>query len=313
MKRLTFMISLIFSVLLIFLILQFGQSRIFVVSKAFWPAWDAFAFKLESQGTWYSKTSFKNYDTFREAYYSFVNKESDALISTIFEAILAKSRGVPVKIVMILDYTVGADQLVSKRYDSLSLVEGATIGAEKATISHYTALMAIEKSGLSLDEVEFVYKPMNELARDYSQNKLDILSTYEPYATYLNSNQSNVIFSSKEIPRQICDVLMINTEKISENSHQISKWKKSWINTVKDIEKDEASFKSKIKTYYQELDQDFDFSTKGIYLTGDIENQFAFSQQGYLYDSLKSMMNFMIKQGVINGPVDLKSMLPKVQ
>ena len=90
--------------------------------------------------------------------------EANAAMSTIYEVIQLQSMGHNVKIVALLDYTTGADMVLSHdKFENLYDLNGKTIGVEKGSISHYTLLQALHKAGLTQSDVRFEFKTMSEL------------------------------------------------------------------------------------------------------------------------------------------------------
>ncbi|RAP26985.1 hypothetical protein DID78_06325 [Candidatus Marinamargulisbacteria bacterium SCGC AG-343-D04] len=291
---------------------QLFFSRTFTIMKSHWPAWDLFEYQVSSGLLNSRHTVFKNFPTYEKALDSFMSNQDDAALVTIFEAIYVQSKGIPVKIVLLLDYTLGGDQLlVQQDITSLPSLKGKKIGAEYGTISHFTSLKALEKAGLSSSDILFDFDSMPNLIKKFKNGDLDALGSFEPFSSKLTSTTgSHAIFSSKEIPRAICDVLIIKESSFSSASTHIKFWRKQWRKITNAYIKNPNLIKDDMNQFYVNQNHPFSFNTNGIYLTGHVENIVAFNPtHGYLLDSLKDMMNFMIEHNVIDKPVPLEAML----
>jgi NitT/TauT family transport system substrate-binding protein len=292
------------------------EPNIIKISKSTWAAWDLYELgvnKYPPKGA-LPQIELLNHPTYSAAYESFVSGESDGITTTIYESLLAAHHGVPLKIVMLLDYTVGSDAvLASEELTSLIQLKGKTIGVERGSVSHYTLLKALYMGGLEKEDVTLVFGSTNEMVDRYVKNELDAISLYEPYLGKVKTlKESNVLFSSEQIPGQICDVLCFRSSVLSEFPQVVSYSKKSWIRILSDLKKypeeilRNIALKNKINV--EALNTYFE----GIFLTDLFENEVAFGfpeKEGYLYRELNNMQDFMIKEGLLSRKLDIGDLI----
>ncbi len=296
--------------------LKGGQSQSFTIAKAWWPAWDTFQIGVRQRER--VKQSFRTTFLQTEDYVSALNEfqkgEVDAATLTIYEAILAASNGVPLKIVLLLDYTTGSDGVVAKKsIRSLVDLKGKRIGVEEGTIAHFTLLKALEKAGLGQTEVQLVNLSLEALQQAFLHAEVDAVGTYEPYLSELvHQGNGHVIFSSQEIPRAICDVLFVKEEIARDHPDAIDHWIEAW--------NDALDFKgSSTESYLRILNRlngtpipDIKGSFNGIFFTNLAENRVAFGtpdRPGYLVESLKEMESFMLEQEVIQKHISIQDLI----
>ena len=171
MKKILFFIIPLFIILIIILlfnVFNFEQKEIISlkISKNWWPASDTFQLGISEyeESNDYINTTFIQKDNINSALNEFLNGNADGTALTIYEMLIANSRGLPIKIVLLLDYTIGSDGIVAKNnINSIVELKRKKIGVEKGTISHFTVLKALEKAGLEQTEVELIYLNLNEL------------------------------------------------------------------------------------------------------------------------------------------------------
>ena len=290
--------------------------RPFTIVKAWWPAWDTFQIGVEQREKHEKtfRTKILQTDDYVSALNDFKSENVDAATLTIYEAILAASDGIPLKIVLLLDYTIGSDGVVAKKnIRTLKDLEGKRVGVEKGSIAHFTVLQALRHGGLSSTMVQIVDSDMESLKQAFIDDKLDAVGTFEPYMSDIaRQGNGHVIFSSREIPRSICDVLFVKENVSREYPEVIDHWINSW--------NDALSFKlSETDKYLRTLSKlnrtpipDIKESFKGIFLTDLGKNRGAFGtpdSPGYLLQSMRDMRNFMIHEGVIRQEVPLKQLI----
>ena len=291
-------------------------AQTFTISKAWWPVWDTFQIGVQQREKLNKsfQTTFIQAEDYVSALNDFQTGNVDAATLTIYEAILAASKGVPLKIILLLDYTTGSDGVVAKKsIRSLPDLKGKRVGVEQGTIAHFTLLKALEKAGLDTTEVQLVNLNLDELKQAFLHDKVEAVGTYEPYISELvHQGDGHVIFSSREIPRAICDVLFVREKIARDHPEVIDHWIKAW--------NDALNFKgSEPENYTRTLNRlngtpipDIKEALNGIFFTSMAENRTAFGtpeKPGYLLESMRDMQEFMLKEGVIQKLLHLQDFI----
>ncbi len=154
---------------------------------------------------------------------------------------------------------------------------------------------------------------MEELKQAFLHDEVDAVGTYEPYMSELaNQGDGHVIFSSREIPRAICDVLFVKESIARDHPEAIDHWFETW--------NDALNFKgSEPENYLRILNRlngtpipELKESFNGIFFTNPAENRMAFGtpdHPGYLLESLKEMQEFMLEQRVIQQPLEVQNLI----
>jgi NitT/TauT family transport system substrate-binding protein len=292
------------------------QTKSYTLVKAWWPAWDMFQLGLGKREQIHTSvhTEIIQEESYGSALKVFEEGRADAATLTIYEAILAASKGVPLKIVLLLDYTIGSDGLVVKKnIRSLPDLEGKRIAVELGTIAHFTVLKALEKAGLDVSQVQLVNLGLDESVEAFKNGEVDAVGSFEPSMSEVaRQGDGYVLFSSREIPRSICDVLFVRADIVRNNPDLIDHWIHAWEDAIND--KDKGTEK-----YLRELNQlsgvsipGLKDSFKGIFFTSMPENRRAFGRPGdpgYLLESLNRMKDFMFTQGVIQKDISVEQLI----
>ncbi len=295
---------------------QSKPAQSFTIAKVWWPVWDTFQIGVgQREAVEQSfRTTFLQTEDIVSALDAFQEGKADAASLTTYEALLAASQGVSLKIVLLVDYTIGSDGVVAKKsVSSLMDLKGKRIGIEYGTIAHFTLLKALEKAGLDQTEVELVNLDLEGLKQAFLDDEVAAVGTYQPYMSVLVSQgNGHVVFSSREIPRAICDVLFVRESIPRDHPDVIDHWIEAW--------NDALDFKgSESENYLRVLSrlngtpvQDLEESLKGVFFTNLAENGMAFGttdRPGYLLESLENMQEFMLEQGVIQQRLALEDLL----
>jgi NitT/TauT family transport system substrate-binding protein len=203
--------------------------------------------------------------------------------------------------------------VAKKSVRSLQDLKGKRIGIEQGTIAHFTLLKALEKAGLDQTEVQLVNFDLEELQQAFLHAEVDAVGTYEPYISELmHQGNGHIVFSSREIPRAICDVLFVKEAIVRDHPEVIDHWIEAW--------NDALNFKgSSTESYLCILNRlngtpipDIKESFNGIFFTNLAENRRALGTSdnpGYLLESLIEMERFMLEQGVIQQDLPVHNLI----
>lgn len=288
----------------------------FKIAKAWWPAWDTFqiAVTKREESVKSFQTTFLQREDYVLALDDFIQGQADAATLTIYETMLAASKGVPLKIVLLLDYTTGSDGVVAKKsIRSLQDLNGKRLGIEKGTIAHFTVLKALEKAGLNQTEIQLVYLNLDGLKQAFLHDDVDAVGTYEPYMSELaDQGNGHIIFSSREIPRAICDVLFVKESIVRDHPEVIDHWITAWNDALKFKREEPENYLLTLSSLNRTPIPDIEESFKGIFFTNLAENRMAFGtteRPGYILESLREMETFMLEQGIIKEHLALEDLI----
>jgi len=288
------------------------------IATAGWPSWDGFT--IGAQRSFWVKNKFPlkftKFSDYTEALDYFVNSECEMGMLTIFEAILAADRGVKLKIILMLDYTVGSDGVIAHPNmgdKSEGKIVGATIGVEKHTIAHFTALKFLKIYGIKSSEIHFVHLPLAQLKDKFKKGELDFLSLYEPdMSECLELEGSKRVFSSREIPMAICDVLFVKQDCYEKRINSFWPLYRSWNTAVKQMSDLGNDFTNELAIKSGTTTTNLNKQLEGIFLTGINENQRAFGtidHPGYLLDALQEMIMYMKSYGIIKNNLKAEELI----
>ncbi len=291
-------------------------SKSFTITKAWWPVWDTFQIGVRQRENVKKsfQTTFIQNEDYGTSLNDFLKGNADAATLTIYEALLAASKGISLKIVLLLDYTIGSDGVVAKKsIQSLQDLKGKRIGVEQGTIAHFTVLKMLEKAGLDQADVQLVDLGLEELQQAFLHVKVDAVGTYEPYMSNLaRQGNGHIIFSSIEIPRAICDVLFIKNAIARDHPDVIDHWIEAWNDILNYTGNDPEEYLRTLNRLNGTPIPEIKESFSGIFFATMAENRRAFGtpdNQGYLLESLREMEDFLLRQGIIKQHIALEELI----
>jgi NitT/TauT family transport system substrate-binding protein len=139
----------------------------------------------------------------------------DAVLSTADSVItvLDKAPG-QLKVVYLTDTSSGADAILAKKeIASVKGLKGKKVAATLGQCNHLLLQKALEQGGLTEKDIELVNMNPDDAGAAFAAGKVDAAVTWEPWITRVSGEKKgHVIFSSKDTPNLILDVLAISTK-----------------------------------------------------------------------------------------------------
>jgi len=116
------------------------------------------------------------------------------------------------------DYSNGNDGIVLKDADSLADIEGQSVNLVELSVSHYLLARGLDSVGLSEADVEVVNTSDADMVAAYTTKDVTAVVTWNPLLSEINAmDNSTEVFNSAQIPGEIIDMLVVNTETLAEN------------------------------------------------------------------------------------------------
>jgi len=129
--------------------------------------------------------------------------------------------GVDTSIFLITDYSNGNDVLMSKSATSVADLKGQDVYLVEYSVSHYLLNRALVMNGLSgVGEVKTINISDADIAAAYLANPdMQNAAAWKPMSADMlaGSTESKVLFDSAQIPGEIMDVFIGNTQVLKDN------------------------------------------------------------------------------------------------
>ena len=141
----------------------------------------------------------------------------------------AKSTYKP-SVIYIADYSNGADVILGqKELSSIKDLKDRTIGVESGSLSIFFLMQALNSEGMNIDDVKMVSLDQSNMFDAFKDGSLDAVVTYPPVSIeIINKLESNQLYSSRQIPGKIIDVLSAEQSVINDKESQIRNFVKAY-------------------------------------------------------------------------------------
>nr|WP_245800982.1 putative urea ABC transporter substrate-binding protein [Halomonas utahensis] len=128
------------------------------------------------------------------------------------------SGGVDSTALLVGDFSDGNDGIVMKNEDDLAEIEGKRVNLVELSVSHYLLARGLESVGLSERDIEVVNTADADIVSAFATPDVSSVVTWNPQlSSVLEQPNANLVFDSSQIPGEIMDLMVVNTETLEAN------------------------------------------------------------------------------------------------
>lgn len=170
----------------------------------------------------------------QDNYRAFAEGRVDVLATTLYSAIQFHEQGTTTVIILITDYSNGADAIIARPgIEQVSDLQGQRVGVESGSISHFVLLRALEEAGLGETDVHIVHIGVSEAIDAIEQDEVDAAVVWEPILSgYTNTYDLEPIFTSADLPNEVVDVLVVHPDILEQRTDDLINLARGWDKAV---------------------------------------------------------------------------------
>lgn len=143
----------------------------------------------------------------------------DGCVMTNMDALtIPAAGGVDSTALIVGDFSNGNDGVVLKGAKTLKDIKGQQVNLVELSVSHYLLARALETVGLKESDVKVVNTSDADMVAVYGTKDVTAVTTWNPLLSeILAQPNSNKVFDSSQIPGEIMDLMIVNTETLKKN------------------------------------------------------------------------------------------------
>ena len=204
--------------------------------------------------------------------------------------------------IIVGDYSNGNDGILLKGADSVAGLKGQQINLVELSVSHYLLARALEQGGLAMTDVNTVNTSDADIAGAFTSSDVTAAVAWNPQLTTMKQTDgANLIFSSADIPGEIVDLLVVDTELVKANPKLGKALAGIWYETMalmqQDSEEGQAAraAMAKLAGTTTEL---FEGQLATTYLYADAASAVAATSDEALIETMTRVRDFSFSQGL---------------
>lgn len=229
------------------------------------------------------------------------NGTLEAGCMTLDESLTLLQDDVDLRVILVLDESFGGDVLIAKPdIENLQGLKGKRIGIENSTVSAVLLDAALLEAGLQAGDITQVPMTVDQDYKEYMAGRVDAVATYEPVRSQLLKEGAKILFSSKQIPGRIIDILVVRADIIETYANELTTLLNGYFKAFSYFEKHPAESAVLMK---KRLGDDPLSQFNGLHIPTLAENKLYLSgAQPALYKSAGFLMDLMLKRKLLQKP-----------
>jgi NitT/TauT family transport system substrate-binding protein len=236
--------------------------------------------------------------------------EVDLVGITLDSVVIARARGVPMKVVGQSDYSFGGDGIITSRdIKSVADLRGKKIACAEGLPSHFFLLTVLGKHGLGPEDITFVpADDGSQAAQLFTSGRVDAAVTWDPWISKAESlTNGHVLITTRDTPGLLLGIVAANSDRLPNRRDDIVRSQRAWFKAVEFCRQnpDEAA-QIMAKEFNVPVD-DFKRMAAGAQLANREEDLKTFgtaAQPGPIAQLARDASTLWLKVRAIKKPVD---------
>ena len=211
--------------------------------------------------------------------------------------------GVDTTALIIGDFSNGNDAVILKNDTTLPAIKGQKVNLVELSVSHYLLARALDSVGLKEADITVVNTSDADMVAAYATPDVTAVVTWNPLvSTILEGGNANKVFDSTQIPGEIIDIMMVNTETLKDNPNFGKALVGAWYEMMGIMSKDDDAGK-KARTAMAEASgtdlagYDAQLATTAMFY--DPAKAVAFNNEAKLIETSKFVAQFLFDHGIL--------------
>lgn len=251
------------------------------------------------------------YSSLSEVNRDFRNGSIDAVDVTLDMALQLQQQGFEPRVVLVLDYSDGADALLARpEVRRLEDLRGKRVAVEALSMSNYLLSRALAQAGLQPSDVEILRIPVDQHERAYASGQVDAVVTFEPFVSRLVAAGAHRLFDSSRIPGEIVNVLAVREDVLEQRPEQVRHLLQGWFRALLYLEEHPEDAVSRMSPRLDTSPAQLAAQLEDLRHPTLRENRALLREPtSLLISSAHSQQRFMLETGQMHAPVRPEQLL----
>lgn len=209
------------------------------------------------------------------------------------------------RIIAVTAYSKGGDGIVAQpTYTQFSKLKGRRVGVEANALGGYVLSRALQKHGLSLNDIELVPVSLDQQLTAFEAGTVEALVTFEPNRSRLLASGAVEVFDSNEMTGEIMDVLVTRAVLLADRRPVLQYFLRGWFSGLKHLQTDAAA--AAMAALHERVGPDtFTASLQGFELLDRDRNLKLFdTRQPALRIAFQTLTDRMRETGIVTAALD---------
>ena len=230
----------------------------------------------------------------------------DAGMLTLDETIGLVGEGVPLRVVLVMDLSNGADVVLARPgIEELADLRGKRVGVELSAVGTVMLESLLEAAHLGRGDIRLVNLPVDRQEAAYRAGEVDVVVTFEPTRSRLLALGAHELFSSRAIPGRIVDVLAVRADALDHHAPQVRKLVAAHFQALAELETHPQQALRRIAPRLWTTPERLRQAYEGLILPDLDSNRRWLREGGELLPRAEALAALMVRWGLLPATPDL--------
>ena len=211
--------------------------------------------------------------------------------------------GIDTTALLVGDFSNGNDAVILKGTDKLADIKGQSVNLVELSVSHYLLARALDSIKLSERDINVVNTSDADMIAAYSTPDVTAVVTWNPLvAEIMSMPDAHKVFDSSNIPGEIIDLTVVNTDVLKDNPEFGKALTGAWYEMMALMKRDDAAGKEARAAMGKASGTDlagYDMQLNSTKMFFRPEEAVYFGQSQQLHRTMDTVRNFLFEHGLL--------------
>lgn len=233
----------------------------------------------------------------------------EAAALTLDEVLSAVGRGLGLRVVAVLDVSLGADVVLARPgIGAVTDLPGRRIGVEATATGAVMLDAMLARHGLRKEDVQIVPMAADQHERAWREGRVDALVTFEPISSHLLADGARQLFSSAEVPGRIVDVLAVRGDVLATRGDALRQALAGHFQALESLRTQPAQVLPLLAPRLGQPPNEVAKAFAGLQMPGVADNLAWLRDGGQLEESAARLRGVMLAAGLLTQAVELQGL-----
>ncbi|MEJ6391921.1 putative urea ABC transporter substrate-binding protein [Gymnodinialimonas sp. 2305UL16-5] len=231
--------------------------------------------------------------------------EFDGVSATNMDTLsIPAGSGVDTTALIVGDFSNGNDAVILKGEGGLEDLAGIPVNLVELSVSHYLLARALDSVGLAERDLDGVINTSDaDMIAAFQTEDVQAVVTWNPLvSTILEDPNANALFTSADIPGEIIDMMVVNTETLEANPDFARALVGAWYELMALMSSDSAEGVAARTAMAEASGTDlagYDAQLASTQMFWDPADAVAFTESEALPETMVTVAEFLFDQGIL--------------
>lgn len=276
-----------------------------------WPGYEPLYLARELGSFEKKRIKLVEYLSASEVIRAFRNRQLEAAALTLDEVFLLLEREIPVQIVLVTDISNGGDAILARPgITDIAMLKSKKVAVEAGALGAYVISRALEKNDLTLADIQVVNLEVSEHETAFKTGAVDAVVTFEPVRSRLLAAGATEVFSSRDIPGEIVDVIAVHRDYLANDTNAVHELIEGWFAALRYLEENPDAAAKHISLRMRMPPADVLRSYEGLDLPGrDRNHALLGGTSPGLIEVARRLQDIMVRAKLLRQSVEIDDLM----